>query len=442
MTALPASWTEVQISELADIVSGATPSTKEPAFWGDDVRWVTPDDLSRLDATVIDRGRRNLSDAGYAACSAQMMPAGSIVMSSRAPIGHLAIAGAPLCTNQGCKSFVPADGIDSRYLYWYLKHMVPKIQEMGSGTTFAEVSGKVAATIPVVVAPSAEQLRIVEELERRLSHVEAAVGGLTLARTRIRLAREATLSKIVSDSDGRWPSKSLGDLLREPLRNGRSAPTASNGDGIRTFTLTAVTRRDFSEANTKQAVGDAASVEGLWAQPGDIFIQRSNTPELVGSAALYDGPPDFAVFPDLLIRVRPKTELVLPEWVDLVLRAPSTRAYFRSVAQGLAGSMPKISQPKIAALPVPVPELGEQATLVAEADRRLSLIDAAERTIEKGLKQADQLRASLLSAAFSGRLVPQDPSDEPATELLDRIRATRTSAPKRGRRSRTKELTT
>src|SRR5262249_38179224 len=116
-----------------------------------------------------------------------------------------------------------------------------------------------------------------------------------------------------------WCWTIMDALLREPLRNGHSAKRAHDGD-VRTLTLSAVTDSDFSERNTKLTAADRDQVRDLWLEPGDIFVERSNTPELVGTAALFRGVRTFAIFPDLLIRVRP-AENVLPVYVEAVLRS-------------------------------------------------------------------------------------------------------------------------
>ncbi|MGH3109768.1 MAG: restriction endonuclease subunit S, partial [Gaiellaceae bacterium] len=184
----------------------------------------------------------------------------------------------------------------------------------------------------------------------------------------------------------------------------------------------AVTRGEFTDENTKLTAADPAKVRSLWLEPGDIFIERSNTPELVGTAALYSGPHEWAIFPDLLIRVR-LTETVLPEFLEIVLKSPLARRYFQGAAQGIAGSMPKIDQGVVERLEVPIPAIQEQQRIVAEVEARLSVIDAMRTTLERAQRRSAALRASILERAFRGELVQQDPSDEPASELLERIRA-------------------
>ncbi|MCG3210964.1 MAG: hypothetical protein FOGNACKC_04600 [Anaerolineae bacterium] len=221
-----------------------------------------------------------------------------------------------------------------------------------------------------------------------------------------------------------WVWASLDQLLREPLRNGHSAKASKTDDGVRTLTLTAVTLGDFSVTNTKLTGADPTKVEDLWIQPGDIFIERSNTPELVGTAQLYRGQPNFAIFPDLLIRAR-ITKKILNTYVEIILKEDKTRAYFKRSAQGISGTMPKISQPIIENLIIPLPPLAEQRRIVAEVERRLSVVAEVEAAIEANLRRATRLRQAILKKAFAGQLVRQNPADEPASALLARIKSAR-----------------
>jgi len=231
----------------------------------------------------------------------------------------------------------------------------------------------------------------------------------------------------------------LGDLLREPLRNGLSARADANGS-IRVVTLTAVTQDAFVDDNTKRIEPKDRSVDDLWMQPGDIFIQRSNTPELVGTAALFDGPADWAIFPDLLIRVRVDCARVDPRYLTLVLRSTRLRRYFQQSAQGIAGSMPKISQPVVESAPIPLPSIERQREILARLSKETESVGRLECAACLAARRARSLRRSILAAAFSGQLVPQDPDDEPASVLLERIRAERAAAAPTKRTRKVKAL--
>ena len=173
-------WKIFRLSELGTVVGGATPSTKVVSNYDGDISWITPKDLSSFSGRYIFRGERNISELGLNSCSCQILPKGSILFSSRAPIGYIAIAGKELCTNQGFKSIIPDEEIvDSRFLYYLLKFNKERIARMGSGTTFMEVSGSVMKNVEVSIPSKAEQERIADilssiddkiELNDRINH--------------------------------------------------------------------------------------------------------------------------------------------------------------------------------------------------------------------------------------------------------------------------------
>ena len=131
----------IKLGDVADIIGGGTPDTKNDSYWGGDVSWLTPKDLSGYESRYISKGERNISFQGLKNSSAKMLPAGSVLLTSRAPIGYVAIAKTPLCTNQGFKSLVLKENADSEFFYYLLKNNVDYIQGMSSGSTFAEISG-------------------------------------------------------------------------------------------------------------------------------------------------------------------------------------------------------------------------------------------------------------------------------------------------------------
>ena len=158
-------WKECTLNELGTIVGGATPSTQNPDNYANgNIPWITPKDLSNLSGRYIDRGERNITEKGLRSCSAQILPTHSVLFSSRAPIGYVAIADCPVCTNQGFKSIVPNHQTDYLFLYYLLKYNKIKIENMGSGTTFKEVSGATMKRIKVKVPCLKKEQTIIGKL--------------------------------------------------------------------------------------------------------------------------------------------------------------------------------------------------------------------------------------------------------------------------------------
>lgn len=165
---------ECKLSELGEIVGGSTPSTKNELYYGGNISWITPKDLTNINGRYINKGERNITVEGFKSISAKMLPVNSILFSSRAPIGYIAINNEnEVCTNQGFKSIIPNANTDYNFLYYLLKFNKEKIEAMGSGTTFKEVSGNVMKNIKVMVPKcKKDQIRIGNVLSRIDAKIE------------------------------------------------------------------------------------------------------------------------------------------------------------------------------------------------------------------------------------------------------------------------------
>ncbi len=163
---IPETWTWVRLKSVAEIVGGGTPKTNIPSYWDGDVAWVTPADLSGYKDMWLSHGSRYITETGLRESSAQLLPAGSVLYSSRAPIGYVAIAKNPIATNQGFKSVSPYTEEMSKYLYFCLKARTDDIAQRATGTTFKEISGSGMAETLIPVPPIEEQLRIVQRCIR------------------------------------------------------------------------------------------------------------------------------------------------------------------------------------------------------------------------------------------------------------------------------------
>ena len=172
-------WKEYKLEEIGTIVGGATPSTKEASNYDGEISWITPKDLSNYNNRFISRGERMISEKGFNSCSCKMLPKGSVLFSSRAPIGYVAIAEQDLCTNQGFKSVIPNENIvNNIFLYYLLVYNKTIIEGLGSGTTFKEVSGQTMKNVCVKIPSLNEQEKIANilsslddkiELNRRIN---------------------------------------------------------------------------------------------------------------------------------------------------------------------------------------------------------------------------------------------------------------------------------
>jgi len=420
MTALPAGWAEVPIGEVCGVVGGSTPNTQVAEYWDGDIPWLTPDDLAKDRSQYVAEGRRKITDAGYASCSTQLVPPGTVLFTSRAPIGYVALARQRLCTNQGFKSFVPSAGIDSKYLYWYLCWATPTIRQMGSGTTFAEISGKVAKTIAVRLAPAAEQVRIVDAIEEQFSRVDAGVAPLDRILGKVERLRSTVFS--LCDRDA-WPRKPWGKLGTS--QNGRAFPSSDYCDtGVRLLrpgNLHVSGWVEWMAHNTRHMpVRYAEDFSNYMVGPNEVVINltaQSLKDEFLGRVSL-TRPHDNCLLNQRIARLRPPPDIE-PRFLLYTLKSRRFRRFVGSLNTG--SLIQHMFTRQIDEYAIPLPPLDEQLEAVRRVDRQLSLLDTVTQAVKLSGLRADPLRRSILEQAFAGRLVPQDPSDEPASELLRRI---------------------
>src|SRR5216683_780000 len=417
---LPPGWVLTSIGEVCAVVSGATPKTGVTEYWGGDIPWVTPDDMSRNPAKIMNGGRRFLTRAGYESCSTRLLPAGSVLFSSRAPIGYVAIAGREICTNQGFKTAVPPAGVDSSYLYWYLQHKTPEIESRASGTTFTEISGKGFAQTEMPLPPLREQHRIVTALEDYLSRLDAATA--ILGRCEPRMA--ALFLRVLNDRVGRVPGRvPLASVLRQPLANGRSVPTKAGGFPV--LRLTALRNGSLDLAERKAGHWTEVDAMPFLVAKDDFFVARGNgSLNRVGRGGLLETEPDLIAFPDTMIRIRVDKKRILPRFLRLIWDSDLVRHQIEGSARTTAGIY-KISQSTLENVVLPITAPGEQERIALELEDMFASGESCAAVVASARLRSGQLRRGMLAKAFAGRLVPRDPGDEPASVLLERIRRER-----------------
>ena len=172
-------WKLRRLDEIGEICSGSTPSTNNLSYWDGDITWVTPNDLSKLNTPYLITSSKKITQQGLKSCSAQIVPIGSIILSSRAPIGYLAISLVDCCTNQGCKSFNLNPEYDSEFVYYNLKYNINKIKNLGEGTTFAEISKTALSKIQISFLENKQEqtqiATILSTIDRAIEQTEALI---------------------------------------------------------------------------------------------------------------------------------------------------------------------------------------------------------------------------------------------------------------------------
>lgn len=348
---------------------------------------------------------------------------------------------------------------DSRYRQ-YLLHFLNYVDYtyLVTGTTRLKLTLDALRKMQVCIAPPVEAGRIGSEIDRLFADLDDAEAALGRAREGLGQYRASLLHAACTgaltaawretnkpketDANLRalpetWRRSRLGEVISGGPTNGLSPPTSADQAGSIGLKLTATTSGNFdlSEHCLKRLSVMIEPGSNFFLNDGDLVFQRGNTREYVGIAAIYRGPPDTYVFPDLMIRLRFADDK-LAEWVWRYANSPLGRHYFQEKASGTAGSMPKINGRVLREMPITIPYPKERDLILALLAALMADHNDDRRAVDEMEAQIARLRQAILHAAFTGRLVPQDPSDEPASALLARLRAAPTVPRRRARLTR------
>ncbi|MBY8872705.1 restriction endonuclease subunit S [Micromonospora sp. PLK6-60] len=284
--------------------------------------------------------------------------------------------------------------------------------------------------------PLPEQRRILSAIDAKLSRLKAGLGILVKQLLRLRALKKRLLIEAVPLRGGEcWRTVTVAEAGRVDLGRQRH-PDWHTGLHMRPYLRVANVFEDRIDTSDIMEMDFPPAVfERFKLSPGDILLNEGQSPELLGRPALYRGVPEDIAFTNSILRFRAGPG-VDPEWALLVFRRHMHAGRFSRELR-ITTNIAHLSASRFKAVEFPVPPLAEQRDIVARTNERLSGIERLIEAIERTRKQAAGLRASLLAEAFAGRFVPQDPNDEPATELLARIKAERAmTIPKQRTRSR------
>ena len=437
MNKLPDGWVTCEIGEVTQIVNGGTPSTKDPTNFSivGGIPWITPSDLSGYKEIFISRGARNLSKKGLAESSASILPKGSVLFSSRAPIGYVAIAKNELATNQGFKSFILPDGLNSKFVYFYLRHIIPLAESIATGTTFKELSKSKIAQLPLLIAPLAEQQRIADKLDILLVQVDACLVRLErvlgiLQQFRLAVLVAATSGDLTADwreerglSRESW-EKQVGTKIFPFITSGSRGWAKYYADSGAMFLRVGDLAHGTIalDLSNVQHVNLPETVEGQRSkvEPGDILISITAD---IGRVALIEDHIGEAYISQHLCLARQNGEY-LSAYLAYYLASPEGGfAQLSEMQKGMVKAGLKLGN--IRDLEFEIPERQEQDEIVRRIQELFALADRIEKRCHTVKTQVEQLTPILLDKAFRGELVPQDPNDEPATVLLEHIQAQR-----------------
>lgn len=430
---VPASWRWVRLEAVGEIVGGGTPRSDNSAFFAaEGIPWLTPADLNGFKGKRISRGRRCITQAGLEASSARLLPAGSVLFSSRAPIGYVAIAGVALATNQGFKSCIPFIPDMNEFLYYYLISAAARIDRQASGTTFREVSGKLVGQIPVPIPPLAEQKRIVAKVDELMALCDRLEAQQRERETRHAALARAALARFdgaptgsnfnlichqsydISPADLRgtvlalavcgglserrngfssWPTVALREVCLQ-ITDGEHATPQRTPSGVPLATAKNV-RDGFLDLTTTDYVAQSTA-EKCWkrCKPRDQDILMVCVGATTGRVCLAHDPPDIVLVRSVAL-LRPDTSRVFPPFLDRFLRSPTGQSQ-------IWGGVKQSAQPclylgKMAEFQLLLPPLAEQHRIVAKVDQLMALVDQLEAQLEASQATGEKLLEAVVA---------------------------------------------
>ena len=417
---LPDNWKLLKLRDVGKVISGGTPSTAISSYWSDEISWITPADLSGYTEKYISKGRKSISQKGLVNSSAKLLPKGSVLFSSRAPIGYVAIASHELATNQGFKNIIPTKGVSSSFLYYYLKGSKQLAEASASGTTFKEISGAKFSELPIPIPSIEEQEAIVLKIEQLFSELDKGKQQLETALQQLIIYRQAVLkwafvgrltNKELNDGelpDG-WRIIALGKVCDKIQDGSHFSPQIQYAEpGKNRFMyITAKNIRNDHMDLSKLIYVNKDFHESIYSRCnpefGDVLLTKDgvNTGEVTLNA-LHE---PFSLLSSVCIFKTKKQELK-NEFLKYFIQSPFGSKLIANSMTGTA--IKRIVLRKIRDAKIILPSTEEQHRIVQEIESRLSVCDKIEETITASQQQAETLRQSILKRAFEGKLLFND----------------------------------
>jgi type I restriction enzyme, S subunit len=438
MTDLPPGWAQTTLGEIAHTSLGkmldrgkGTGEYAVPYLRNVNVQWgrIDLDDVLTMDIAPEDRDYFRLDQ-------------GDLLLCEGGEIGRCAIwpgQAEYMAYQKALHRIRPQRCLEVKYLRYLMEHMslTGLLLSYSTGSTIRHLPQQQLRRILLPLPPTAEQRRIVAALEDHLSRLDSSSASIRSALQRASRLRFRLLADSVTGSGTNRNQYRLGQVIKS-VRNGMyiSRPGAEP-DGVPILRIGSVRplRLDVTDVRYSGRSDDAINRDGYLLQPGDLLFTRYNgNAEYVGACAIVPDGVGSLTYPDKLIRVRVNRSYALPEYLALVCSAGETRAAIRRSVKTTAGQA-GISGRELKSIPVRLPRIEEQKLMVQWFTEHDESVRRLESALALASRKASALRISLLREAFEGRLVEQDPVDEPASLLLERIRAAPV-APESARRSR------
>jgi type I restriction enzyme, S subunit len=481
---LPEGWAWVALREVGNWTSGGTPKSTEPGYYDGPIAWFR---ITDLNGGRLKKSEKSLTIRGLEESSAKIIDAPFLMFAMYgASIGKMAISEIDASTNQAIACCAPSEAADIDFIFLALQLLKTSIVALGQGGAQPNISQRILLDCRIPLAPLSEQRRIVERVNTLLAEIaegevalEDARKGLEIFRrallksavtgeltrdwretnkpnetghdllARIKAERDATSAKERSKRAAASPPLDTSDLPELPegwawatledvkagnQRNGISIAGSSSPPGVKAMRLDALTASGLNLDAVRYIPLNEDRIEDYKVNRGDFLVSRANgSAELVGRAVLVEEVNEVVVFPDTMIRYPLGKDQRVGRWIEAAWSSPFGRSQIRRLAKTTAGIL-KISQEDIAQIFLPMPPLAEVDEILRRVTAALIINTDTMEFLKDRAADATRLRQAILKSAFEGTLVQQDPSDEPASALLERLEDTQIKKHKQTKR--------
>jgi restriction endonuclease S subunit len=407
-----------QLRHVLSVTSGATPDSGKPEYWDGDIRWVTPEDVSALDDYWLSETRRRITQDGYDSCGTSLAPRGSIVLTKRAPIGQLAVLAEPACSNQGCFLLTPRAEQDSRYFYYWLATQADRLQVLGRGSTFMELSTDELKALQIPEPPPQQQRAIADYLDRETARIDALIVAKERVLALLAEKRRALITRAVTrgldphaplrdsgipwlgEIPAHWVVARLKYLATEPLAYGANeAAELDNSSFPRFVRITDIGDDGQLREDTFRSLAPDTAAPYL-LRSGDVLFARSGA--TVGKVFLYKPSWGPACFAGYLIRLRCDVSKLGPEFLYAYAQS---EPYWGQLREGtIQATIQNFSAEKYGELSLALPPVEEQRVIVEHITRQSAKLDALRAATERTIALLKERRSALIAAAVTGQI--------------------------------------
>jgi len=385
-----------RIEEVAQVLGGGTPSRQESKFFGGGVPWATPTDVTALDGMYISATRESITEEGLRSSSTKLLPAGAVLLTSRATIGFTAVAAVPICTNQGFVNFICGPDLLPEFLAHWLRTQKTKMLQHAGGTTFKEIARGTLRKFEIVLPEIEAQRRIVDLLAR--------TEGIVRLRREAQQKAAELIPAIFIDMFGdpatnpqAWPRHPL-SAVAEVISGVAKGRQLDPGETVELPYMRVANVKDgyldLTEVKTIEI--KRSEVEKLLIRPGDLLMTEGGDPDKLGRAALWAGEIEACVHQNHVFKVRSDRARLSPAYLRTLAGSAYGKAYFLSVAKKTTG-IASINKTQLSAFPVPLPPLELQRAFERRVQSAESILNQQVEALNKATAAFDAILSQSIS---------------------------------------------